>query len=182
MILTLQTAQMNRQMQACSWKTWMTPGDLLLDAIATNKAHNDKSKGISGHTMGPPHVQSYRAFIAKVISMSEPLCKDQTSLDHLTVMKEHLKRYEAEGVSNGWQTIDQFRVRLTKDQQGVLNYQLSSMLEPAVSFQVEQALAHTLKIIGCQIKPGAPPRSDAERKAQTSIDELRVLLGLNVRK
>ena len=182
MILSLQTAQTNRQMQASAWKTWLTPGELLHDAIATNKAHNDKTKGVSGHTHGPPHVQSYRAFVAKLINMSEALAKEQIDKDQLALVKEHLKAYETQGVDNAWQTIDQFRVRITKEKQGILNYQLSSMLEPTARHRIEHALAHMLMIIGSQIKPGAPPRSDAERKIQNNIDEVRAILGINVKK
>ena len=182
MILSLQTAQTNRQMQATAWKTWLTPGELLLDAIATNKAHNDKTRGISGHTHGPPHVQSYRAFVAKLISMAEPLSKEQVDKDRLEIVKDHLKHYEKAGVDQAWQTIDQFRVRTTKEQQGILNYQLSSMLDPGSRHQIEHALAHALQLIGSQIKPGAPPRSDAERKIQTHIDEVRAILGITVKR
>ena len=182
MILSLQTAQTNRQMQATAWKTWLTPGELLHDAIATNKAHNEKTKGQSGHAYGPPHIQSYRAFVAKLISMGEPLAKEDVDKDNLALVKEHLKAYETQGVDNAWQTIDQFRVRLTKEKQGILNYQLSSMLEPTARHRIENSLAHMLKLIGSQIKPGAPPRSDAERKIQNNIDEVRAILGITVKK
>ena len=179
MLLTIQTAQTNRQMQACTWMTWLAPADLLHDSIATNKAHADKTKGISGHKFGSPHVQSYRAFIAKLISTTEPLCKSQEQTNMLESIKAHLKAYEKNGVDKGWQSIDQFRVRLTKEKtHGIVNYQLSNLLDPQQRYEIETALSIALELIGAEVRPGAPPRSDAERKLQTSIDELRAALGM----
>ena len=178
MLLSIQTAQTNRQMQASSWKTFITPGELLADAIATTKAHADKTKGISGHKHGPPHVQSYRAFIAKLINMAAAKATDATHQNHVNLLKAHLVTYEASGVDQGWTSIDQFRARLTKEGQGILNYQLSNMLEPTHRHDLEVCLVTLLKLIGSEVRPGAPPRSDAERKLQVSIDELRAQLGI----
>jgi hypothetical protein len=173
MLLAIQTAQTNRQMQASAWKTWLTPGELVADPIATNKAHAEQTKGISGHKHGPPHVQSYRAFIAKLINMAAAKATEETDKNHVQLLQQHLTNYEASGVQQGWTSIDQFRVRLTKEGQGIVNYQLSTMLEPAARHQIEFALAVTLKLIDSEVRPGAPPRSDAERKLQISIDELK---------
>jgi hypothetical protein len=119
------------------------------------------------------HVQGYRAFLAKLITMTEPKAIEMNDLTHLNHLKEHLKNYESKGVEQGWESIDQFRARLTKEGQGVLNYQLSSMLEPSDRHAIEVALASALKLLGSEVRPGAPPRGDAERKLQTSIDELK---------
>ena len=68
---------------------------------------------------------------------------------------------------------------MTKEKtHAIVNYQLSNLLDPQQRYEIETALSTSLEFIGAEVRPGAPPRSDAERKLQTSIDELRAALGM----
>ena len=60
----------------------------------------------------------------------------------LESIKAHLKAYEKNGVDKGCQSIDQFRVRLTKEKtHGIVNYQLSNLLDPQQRYEIETALS-----------------------------------------
>ena len=178
-ILSLQNAQMLRLLQATAWHSYIVPPQLLQGAIETNKKHADMTRGQSGHKVGPPHVQSYLSLLQSLIAMFEPKVnqEDGSAKAHLGRLQEHLQAYKTEGVDQGWKTISQLRVRITKDNVGVLNYQLSSMLSPDDRHAIEHALAFALQAIGGSIRPGGPPRSDTERKLQAQVDEIKQMLG-----
>jgi hypothetical protein len=176
-ILSMQSAQMIRLLQATAWHSYIVTPVVIQSAAETNQKHADKTRGQSGHSLGPPHVQSYRSLLQKLIQLWEPkVTDDQTAKAHLRKLKEHLKAYELAGVSQGWQSIAQLRVRVTKQNQGILNYQLSTMLTPQDRYDIEHALAAALIGLGGEVRPGGPPRSDMERKLQAQIDDIKTLL------
>lgn len=182
-ILAIQSSQACRHLQA-AWHSFLTPLKVVSPAILCNKTHADNTRGQSGHTQGPPHIQSYRMFIATVIQIAEatPPDSEHEIKDEfqpiVALIKEHLAMYERNGVDKGWWSIDQFRVRETKDGLGVLSFQMSSLMEPNARWKLEVALVRLLLYLGATVKPGAPPRSDAERKAQTNIDTIKTKLGI----
>ena len=106
--------------------------------------------------------------------MDDPeVAEDRQALD---IIKEHLAKYEQKGVNQGWMSVAQLRVRETKDKKGLLNFQVSHLLFPANRHALEVALSHILLKMGCEYRPGGPPRSDAERKIQAKIDDLKMQL------
>ena len=185
-ILSLQNAQMIRQLQAVAWHTFITPPEIVNEAIATNKKHADLTRGQSGHKHGPQHVQIYRAFLSSLLNAiaSKDIDKDlnQEIAAQTKFIREHLQAYEKAGVKQGWRSVAQIRVRLAKDGKGVLNFALSTAMGPMEKFALVNALIDTLLFIGAETKPGPPPRSDAERKAQDNIDALKTRLGVKKQK
>lgn len=49
---------------------------------------------------------------------------------------------------------------------------------PMEKFALENALIDTLLFIEAEVKPGPPPKSDAEPKAQDNVDALKMRLGI----
>ena len=145
-----QALHMNRQLQA-SWHSYITPKEVVTDAIGVNKAHNDKTKGISGHRYGPPHVQSYRTFLKTLLRLATQIKPDPNAnwKEGLTIMEEHITNYEAKGSELGYQSVNQFRVKTTKEGKGVINYQLSDMLEPTVRYKIENSVQILVEIPIC---------------------------------
>ena len=175
MILSAQTAQDNRLLQACAWHSYLTPASIVQEAIATNKQHAEKTRGQTGHKFGPPHVQSYRVLLKALTAEGE---KAGAPSQELGAIKGHLSQYEKDGVDAGWKSIDQFRVRLTKEGQGGLNYSLSQMMEPATRYELENSISNVRLKVGSVVKPGGPPRGDAERKHQQGIEALKAQRGI----
>ena len=95
----------------------------------------------------------------------------------IVVLEDHIKMYEQMGVTMGWMTVSQFRCRETKDKKGVINLQLSTLFEPQARWEVEKAIVTILLGVGSEVKPGAPPRSDVERKVQGHVDTLKNQFG-----
>jgi len=82
------------------------------------------------------------------------------------------------GVKMGWWHVQLFTCRMTKnDEKGIISFMLSSLLPPDFKHKVEVAMVTCLMAMNCEVKPGGPPRSPAERKNQEHIDALRAQLG-----
>ena len=94
----------------------------------------------------------------------------------LAVIKKLLEQYSLGGPATGWMIVSQLRVRITREKKGVLNYQLSSYMEPADRHKVEVAIHEAIVALGGEIRPGPAPASQAERQIQKQIDDLKATL------
>ena len=73
-------------------------------------------------THSPPHVQSYRSLLASIIQLWEPkVGEGQTAMNQIEDRKQHGKAFEAASVNIGFQSIAQLRLRVTRQNQGILN-------------------------------------------------------------
>jgi hypothetical protein len=64
----------------------------------------------------------------------------------------------------------------------VLFYSLSELMEPVQKFAIENAIHKLLFLTKAEIKPGTAPPSEAEKKIQQQVDQLRADLGLTKHK
>ncbi len=177
LLLVIQTKQEVRQTQAAVWHSYITPLNIVAPAIAVQKAHADQTRGQSGHKLGPPHVQSFRAFMATLVSLLEKAKSELTEVQEShTILAKELENYQSAGVQSAWLIISQIRYKETKEGKGVVNFALSDMLEPGRRHRLEIALYHALVALGSEVRPGAAPASDSERKVQKQIDVLKAKL------
>jgi hypothetical protein len=182
MIVSLQTAQQQRIVMASIWHCFLGPQELVTDTLACTKAFAERTKGQSGHKFGSPHVQAWRAFIKTLLQMieSSPSLKaaNQEKFDHSKkVITTHLQEYEKAGVEQGHKFISQFRAKLSKDQKGIVNYSLSDYMDPSQRHELDMSIYEVMTTMGADYKVGSPPATDAERRLQRAVDDLRTQLG-----
>jgi len=186
MILTMQNTQQARLVASAVWHTYMGDESLVTAPMATTKKFADQTRGQSGHKYGSPHVQAWRSWTTDLATKAEAVDtgKEQENgmAAAITVLKKHIAEYEQATPKNGHRFIAQFRARLTKEQKGVVQYCLSSLMEPSAKQQLDSALAVILEGLKAEYKVGTAPASECERKLQTAIDDTKRALGIKQQK
>ena len=188
-VLTAQNSRDCREAKS-QQHAYLLPRELVLDSIATHKEHDEKTRGQSGHKMGPAYLHGYRVFIRKLAqefkakkASAEAEVKDpQKHAEILTTLENHLQEYTTAGAKKGHKIISIFKVRESREAVGILNFQMASLMEPAHRHRVECAIVEAVEHLGGDPKPGPPPRSDAERKHQANLDNLKGMLGIGGKK
>lgn len=176
LILSLQNAQMTRQLTGAVFWTVMIPISMGKDALAATKAFALKAKESKNHKMGSPHIQLWRTLVKTVLSMSN---QEKSLAEHVTVLEKYLKAFQDAGPENGHQFVAQARIKQIRDDSKlILLYSLSTMLEPSDRWRVDKAIHTILLFHKCEIKPGTAPPSEAEKKIQQAVDQLRAELNI----
>ena len=176
LILSLQNAQTTRQLSAATWWTIIIPAELGKSALETTRKHAEQTKGQSNHKMGSPHIQLWRTLIIQLLAMTSG--NTEVENEHKTVI-EYLKEFEAAGPNLGYKFVTQARLKVVKDPANlVLFYSLSELMEPTKKFTLEHGIHQLMLTVKAEIKPGTAPPSEAEKKIQQQVDQLRAELGL----
>ena len=177
LIVSAQTAQSTRQQSALAWWAVILPREALEPALRVVKQHAKATKGQSGHNKGSPHIQAWRMTVKTLIAMLEEKGLDKVQLD---ILRAHLTNLEKAGTALGHHYCRQCRVRELKDQKVMLlNYGLSSLIEPTEAYAVEKALHEGFRLLAGEVKAGTAPPSVAEKKLQVDIDVLKKQLGVS---
>ena len=177
--LSLQTAQMTRQLSGCAWWTVMIPAELGASALATTKKHADQTRGVSNHKLGSPHIQLWRTFLKTLIEATSGNADLKGDVQIVTNLVAEL---EKKGPEMGHYFISQARLKVVKDPKFmILFYSLSEMIEPGARYQADMAIHKLLNFMKAEVKPGTAPPSEAEKKVQAQVDKIRAELGLKKR-
>lgn len=175
MIVTAQSLQITRQLMAIAWWTIMLPSAILAPGLATTRKHAEETKGKSGHKMGSPHVQLWRAVLKALIQY---LGGTEALNSQLEIIQEHLTTMETAGPDLAHEHIRQARIREIKDPEYmILHYGISNLLPPLKAHAMETALHTCFKHMKAEVKVGTAPPSEAEKRLQTDIDNLKKELG-----
>ena len=176
MVATLQGLQLTRQLSGAVWWTVILPIALCADALETTRKHAELTKGKSGHKMGSPHVQLWRTLVKKLTATIESTGQLQSQLD---VLKAYLVEFEKVGPDKGHLFVAQARLKQVKDgEKMILFYSLSTLMAPADRHATDTALHQCFESLKGEVKAGTAPPSEAEKKLQKKLDNLRTELGL----
>ena len=96
----------------------------------------------------------------------------------MALVKAHVTEVEKIGPVGAHILVAQFTARLTKEGKGVVQFGMSSLMEPVAKFKVEIAI-HTLlmsEIFKCEHKSGTAPATQGERALQEAVDKMKELL------
>ena len=180
MVVTLQTAQATRMLTSSGMQVYMVPIQLAAPAIEVNKKHADQTRGKSGHKLGSPHVQSWRAFLKNIVYQTSSIKPEQKDLVQCRQgLVTYIADYEAKGVSLGYTTISQSRVKTTRDpEKAIVMFAMADLVEPVMRQQVTVCVHTLLLHLKAEVRPGTAPATDAERKLQTGIDSIKEKQGM----
>ena len=157
-------------MSVCFWVA-LIPLQLAAPAIATVKAHAEKTRGISNHRLGPPHPQMWRSFIHTILTTVQGTMKGPTpALDKETkILTDYFDKLSA-NPKHHILYIRQARVKEVKDGKAVVNWALSPLLDN--TNEVDKSLMAMLEHMGGDIRVGTAPADPMERQLQKDIEKL----------
>jgi hypothetical protein len=138
LILSLQNAQMTRQLSGATWWIVLIPSELGKGALATTKAHAEKTKGQTSHRMGSPHIQLWRTLVIQLVEMNS----GEADLEaDIKTAATYFKVFEEEGPVLGHRFVTQAGLKLVKDPNDmVLFYSLSDLIEPRGKWLLDTSL------------------------------------------
>ena len=176
LILSLQSAQAARQLTGAVFWTALIPAELGKDALKTTRGHAERTKGQSGHKFGSPHVQLWRTFLKTLLGAISGKAEIE---EECKTLKSYLSSMEEAGVAMGHKFVSQARLKVVRDpEKMIVFYSLSTLLDPQIRCKMDNALHKVIVNLKGEIKPGTAPPSDAEKKIQSQVDELREELGI----
>jgi hypothetical protein len=176
LILSLQNAQLARQLSGCTWWTVLIPSELGTEALITTKKHADVTRGVSNHNKGSPHIQLWRTLLRTLIDLTSGNVEATSDVD---CVKQFVKEMESKSPDMGHAFVAQARLKVVKDPKTmILFYSLSGLLEPPIRWKMDSALHRFFQAPKAVVKPGTAPPTEAEKKVQARVDKLRIELGL----
>ena len=181
MIATSQALQGVRLLNSVVFWTISAPAEMLAPGKKATVEFNKRTKGQSKHGYGSPHIQAWRAIIANITRMVEPIeeLKNQNIL-----LKAHLEKITKEGPKRAEVTLcSQCIVKVIKDPETlILKYALSSLIDPEERVYLDQSTHAIFLHFKAEIKTGTASATQAERKLQEDIDAKKLLLGKPISK
>ena len=176
LILTLQNSAAIRNLNSAVFHSALVKSDLIAESLTTAKNFAERTKGISGHKYGSPHVQIARTFIKSLMAK----CASMSGEAEFIKLKEFLAEFEQGGPEQAAMLVAQLRVKQCKDKStGVVMWALCNLMDPGARAEIDNAMVKLLKAAGAELKTGTAPQGDLERKLQKRVDEIREKLKTN---
>eukprot|EP00929_Paragymnodinium_shiwhaense_P076779 TRINITY_DN39523_c0_g1_i1.p2 TRINITY_DN39523_c0_g1~~TRINITY_DN39523_c0_g1_i1.p2 ORF type:complete len:255 (+),score=52.43 TRINITY_DN39523_c0_g1_i1:103-765(+) len=171
----LANAQAIRALSAAVYTSVQVKADMLAvkKAHAATKAFNERTRGVSGHRLGSPHVQAWRAFIQGTIEEHDK--SDKKEENAVNLLRKHLDDMQA-GPQAVAQMIKMFRVKDCFDEE---HSNVTLAIFPLLKLgqnsgqAVFEALMHVLtQTFGAELHQGQAPPTRLERKLQAQLKQL----------
>lgn len=175
--LEAQLAQQIRTvMSACLW-TALLPIAMIQPALDAAKSHADRTRGVSGHSLGPPHPHIWKAMLETIVASAKEFHAKTPSKvieDYRSPLLKYMEAVMTNPANHMW-FIKICKAKELTDKKGLISWQLSTLYEESV--KVDQSLMKSFEVRGADIRSGQAPAGPLERNVQAQIDTLNSRLG-----